>query len=57
MEANLIFEQKFYSVAETANLLRCSPWSVRTWLRLGRLKAVKVGGRVLVSRESLKRIT
>jgi len=44
----------FYSVKDLAGLLSVSPWSVRTWLRFGRLRAIKCGARVLIPRESIE---
>ena len=48
------FQKELYGVGELADMLSVSPWSVRTWLRLGKLKAVKCGARVLVPRESIE---
>ena len=31
-----------------------SPWTIRTWIRTGQLKAYKAGSRVLLKREDLE---
>lgn len=33
-----------------------SEWSLRTWIRLGRLRAYKAGSRVLLKREDLEAV-
>lgn len=53
MDSKVRFDRKFYSVSETADMLRVSPWSIRTWLRLGRLQSCKVGARVLIPGSAL----
>lgn len=39
--------EKLYDVNELAEHLRSSPWSVRRWEFLGKLKATRAAGRVL----------
>jgi len=45
---------KFYTVLETAKLLRISSVTVRTYIKKGRLKAQRVGRPVLISEEGIK---
>lgn len=42
------------SVEEAAGLLGISKWSVRSWIREGKLKAVRLGRRVLVEEAELE---
>lgn len=44
------------SVEEAAGLLGISKWTVRAYIRDGRLKAVRLGRRVLLSEEELERL-
>ena len=46
--------EKLLSVPEVASYLRCSPYSVRNWLRLRKLKKTKASGRTLVSESDLR---
>lgn len=50
-------ETDFYSVDGAAREFfsgRISPWTIRSWIRLGRLRARKAGTRVLISRQDLE---
>ena len=42
-------------VREAAGMLGVSPWSIRRWVRLGRLPAVKLGRRTVVELAALDR--
>jgi len=44
------------SVEEAAELLRISPWTVRSYIRDGKLKPVRLGRRVLLAEEELERV-
>jgi excisionase family DNA binding protein len=44
------------SVNEAAHALSLSPWTVRAYIAAGRLKAVRIGRRVLVEPSELQRI-
>jgi excisionase family DNA binding protein len=44
------------TVKETAEMLKLSPLTVRRYITAGRLKAVRIGGRVRVSREAVESI-
>lgn len=37
-------EDRLLTVPEAAERLRVSEWSIRRWLRSGRLKGVRIGG-------------
>lgn len=43
-------------VHEAALVLRVSEWTVRRWVRSGRLRSVRPGRRRLVSREDVERL-
>ena len=43
-------------VREAARLLSISPYTVRTHIRKGRIRASKVGSRVIVSMEEVRRL-
>jgi excisionase family DNA binding protein len=47
--------QPLKSVEEAAGLLGISPWTVRSYLKTGKLKAVRLGRRVLVEEAELER--
>ena len=44
------------SVEEAAALLGISPWTVRSYIRDGKLKAVRLGRRVLIEETELERL-
>jgi excisionase family DNA binding protein len=46
---------EFYTVAETARLLRVSPITIRRYIASGELEAVRVGRGVRVHREAIER--
>lgn len=39
---------KFYTVQETASLLRVTPQTVRNYIREGRLKGIRIGRPILI---------
>jgi excisionase family DNA binding protein len=41
-------------VREAAQILGVSPWSIRRWIRLGKLPAVKLGRRTVVELAALR---
>ena len=45
-------EEKVYTVEEIAELLKVKVYTVREWLRTGKLKGFKMGGRVWRVKES-----
>jgi excisionase family DNA binding protein len=44
------------SVVEAAELLRISPWTVRSYIRQGKLRPVRLGRRVLLAEAELERV-
>jgi excisionase family DNA binding protein len=44
------------SIDEAAGLLGISPWTVRAYVREGKLKPVRLGRRVLLPEEELERL-
>ena len=61
MESNHSYEQygtkiqgiTFYTVIEVAELLRCTPATVRTYIREGRLKGQRIGRPLLITEKDL----
>jgi excisionase family DNA binding protein len=53
-EKNKVIRLK--SVVEAAELLRISPWTVRSYIRDGKLKPVRLGRRVLLAEDELERL-
>lgn len=45
---------KFYTTDEVADICRVTKWTVREWLKAGKLKGIKRGRSYLVSEASLK---
>lgn len=45
---------KFYTVIEAANMLNCTPQTVRTYIKRGKLKAQRIGRPVFISEINLK---
>jgi excisionase family DNA binding protein len=44
------------SVVEAAGLLGISPWTVRAYVRTGKLRPVRIGRRVLLAETELERL-
>ena len=44
------------SINEAAGLLGISPWTVRSWVKAGKLRPVRLGRRVLLSEAELERL-
>jgi excisionase family DNA binding protein len=44
------------SVKEAAGLLAISPWTVRSYIRDGKLRPVRLGRRVLLAEDELERL-
>jgi excisionase family DNA binding protein len=45
-----------FDVKEAARLLSISPWTVRLYIRNGKLKPVRIGRRVLIEPSELQRL-
>jgi excisionase family DNA binding protein len=48
--------ERLYSVDEAAELLRLSHWTIWGWLKAGKLRGAKVGGRRVIRESELQRI-
>jgi excisionase family DNA binding protein len=44
------------SIEEAAGLLGISPWTIRSYIRDGKLKPVRLGRRVLLEEDELERL-
>jgi excisionase family DNA binding protein len=47
---------KLFNIDEAADMLRVSPWTIRAFIRDGKLNVVKIGRRVLLERSELERL-
>lgn len=45
-----------FSINEAAALLSLSPWTIRAWIKQGKLSATKLGRRVVVTPEALREL-
>jgi excisionase family DNA binding protein len=45
-----------YKIDQTAELTGLSPFTIRTYIRTGRLKATKFGNRLWISQEEIDRL-
>jgi len=48
--------QQLRSIEEAAGLLGISPWTVRSYVKTGKLKPVRLGRRVLLAEDELERL-
>ena len=48
--------ERLYSVDEAAELLRLSHWTIWGWLKKGKLRGAKVGGRRVIRESELQRL-
>jgi excisionase family DNA binding protein len=48
--------KQLHDVKSAARLLSISPWTVRSYIHDGKLKAVRIGRRVLLCEEELERL-
>ena len=48
--------QPLRSVEQAAGLLGISPWTVRSYIKTGKLKPVRLGRRVLLAEDELERL-
>jgi excisionase family DNA binding protein len=47
---------RFYSVDEAAKLLTLSHWTIRAWIRDGRLRSAKIGDRRVIRESELQKL-
>ena len=45
---------KFYKVPEVAEALQVTPQTIRTWLKNGRMKSIRIGRPIYITEKSLK---
>ena len=48
--------QLLYSIEDAAETLAISPWTLRLYVRQGKVKVVRIGRRVLLSSSELERL-
>ena len=48
--------ERLFSVDETADLLALSHWTIRDWIKLGKMESHKLGGRRLIARSEIERL-
>jgi excisionase family DNA binding protein len=44
----------FYTIQETAEALKVTPQTIRTWIKQGRLKSIRIGKPIFVTEQDLK---
>ena len=44
------------SIEETAETLSLSPWTIRAYLRTGKIRPVRIGRRVLIEPDEIRRL-
>lgn len=52
--ATVIEGIKFYTIQETASVLRVTPQTVRAWIKRGRIKSQRIGRPILITETNLK---
>ena len=50
----LIFDKHFFTIRETASLLSISQETIKSWIRSGKIKAVRLGRERHISETELK---
>ena len=50
-------EPRLFGIKEAARLLSVSSWSIRRWIRLDKIHAVRLGRRVLVPASEIDRLS
>ncbi|WP_333641783.1 helix-turn-helix domain-containing protein [Mesotoga prima] len=51
-----INDTKFYDTGEAAELLHCTRWTIREWIKDGTLKASKAGRKYLISEWEIQKL-
>ncbi len=44
------------NIERAAEMLSLSPWTIRSWIRKKKLKAIKLGSRIVVEPQSLREL-
>lgn len=52
--ATIIEGIKFYTIPETAQALKVTPQTIRSWIKKGRLKSQRIGRPILITENNLK---
>ena len=52
--ATVIEGIKFYTIPETAQALRVTPQTIRSWIKQGKLKSQRIGRPILITERNLK---
>jgi len=50
-------EPRAFGIKEAAHLLSVSPWSIRRWIRLRKIIAVRLGRRIVIPASEINRLT
>jgi len=50
-------EPRAFGIKEAARLLSVSTWSIRRWIRQGKIRSVRLGKRVLVPASEVDRLS
>jgi excisionase family DNA binding protein len=51
-----VTDQLLYDLPQAAEMLALSVWTLRAWIRMGKLRPVRLGRRVLLERAELERL-
>jgi excisionase family DNA binding protein len=57
MKKNQDLKDQLMSIEDFATTLGLSPWTIRAWIRDGKLNSFKVGSRRLLSPKEIDRLT
>jgi len=52
--ATVIHGIKFYTIPETAEVLKVTPQTIRAYIKKGRLKSQRIGRPILITENNLK---
>jgi excisionase family DNA binding protein len=45
---------KFYTIPETAEALKVTPQTIRTWIKQGKIKSQRIGRPILITERNLR---
>lgn len=49
----IIMEKRFIKIDKAAEMIDCSPWTIRKWIKEGRLKFYRFGGAIRINESDL----
>ena len=52
--ATIIEGIKFYTIPETAQALKVTPQTIRTWIKQGKIKSQRIGRPILFTEENIR---